>query len=381
MSGTLPIDDYRNKLSLRAPFHAFVNWLRQCSLNAPSAVQSTGERSLGNSVLRGPVGNAKAFALIRNKPIASGVASLRVAGCPYAVSRLVIAVHIFAFNAMAIAGPWPHVDIEVLERVSPAVADCNSATAVIRVAVIVRVSASLNHAVPRIVFTRSVHSVGGDRFPDSLASEASARQALLLVQRGGDNQLSCAALASAQPIGTVPLALHSFVGKNLPAANRTVGQIFYVLGKATKISISHEPFLSTEGKLWLEPADVSASVRLASFYPILSQATLSPSDIKTAEYWANWGIAALILFSIGSVVTLAMREWWIARKPHFIAKWEAETEKEREAARLFSKLTESEGVKNHILETLSDNQMTHSEACHETHGLVKDIHAKVVLGK
>lgn len=99
------------------------------------------------------------------------------------------------------------------------------------------------------------------------------------------------------------------------------------------------------------------------------------------SYWADYGIAALMLFFVGSAAVYVLREWWFTYKPHYIAMKEAETEKEQNAAKLFAKLQESEGVKARILESLSENQTSHAEACIATHGLVKDIHTKVVLGK
>lgn len=114
----------------------------------------------------------------------------------------------------------------------------------------------------------------------------------------------------------------------------------------------------------------------------------TPIQIGTWEWWANYGIAGLLIFiGVGVFLTLLgfalwiTRDYWVAKKPHYEALWKAMAEKEAAQSRLYDTLASSEGTKNKILETLSSVQITHAEACHDTHHLVKDIHDKVVLGK
>jgi uncharacterized membrane protein YcjF (UPF0283 family) len=93
-----------------------------------------------------------------------------------------------------------------------------------------------------------------------------------------------------------------------------------------------------------------------------------------ATYWADYGIAALILFFVASGVVYALREWWSTYKPHYVAKKQAETVKEEAQARLFQTLTETEPAKvvaqqqtAALLGKVTENQQ-------DTHTLVKEIH-------
>lgn len=95
------------------------------------------------------------------------------------------------------------------------------------------------------------------------------------------------------------------------------------------------------------------------------------------SYWADYGIAALILFFIATGVVIALREWWSTYKPHYVAKKIAETKKEEAQERLFQTLTETEPAKvvaqqqtAALLGKVTDNQ-------EDTHTLVKEIHSRV----
>lgn len=47
----------------------------------------------------------------------------------------------------------------------------------------------------------------------------------------------------------------------------------------------------------------------------------------TPDFWANWGIASLILFLVGGLVVWGFREWWAMYKPHYARRLEAQVEK------------------------------------------------------
>jgi hypothetical protein len=104
-------------------------------------------------------------------------------------------------------------------------------------------------------------------------------------------------------------------------------------------------------------------------------------DTGTFEWWSSWGVSSALVFiaaSAGiSLFVFALwfaRDYWRARKPHVVAKWKAETEKEEAQAKLFNTLTETEPAKviaqqqtAELLGKVTDNQM-------DTHMLVKEIH-------
>ena len=71
------------------------------------------------------------------------------------------------------------------------------------------------------------------------------------------------ARASALPNGAVAAFDKT---KNSPAIKDLTSEVLKVVGTPTSVGNSHEMCLCMKGRLWLEPADVSASVRLASFY-------------------------------------------------------------------------------------------------------------------
>jgi hypothetical protein len=100
-----------------------------------------------------------------------------------------------------------------------------------------------------------------------------------------------------------------------------------------------------------------------------------------ATYWADYGIAALLLFFIASGLVYAAREWWTTYKPHYVAKKNAETEKEIQQAKLFETLTATEPAKvvaqqqtAALLGKVTENQQ-------DTHTLVKEIHHVVKTWK
>jgi hypothetical protein len=104
-------------------------------------------------------------------------------------------------------------------------------------------------------------------------------------------------------------------------------------------------------------------------------------DTGTFEWWSSWGIAGAIVFiGIGVLLWLLKAaidiatDYYETRKPHIVAKWTAETEKEQAQAKLFETLTATEPAKvvaqqqtAELLGKVTDNQM-------DTHMLVKEIH-------
>ena len=94
-------------------------------------------------------------------------------------------------------------------------------------------------------------------------------------------------------------------------------------------------------------------------------------------FWADYGIAALILFFMGSAFAYAVREWWTTYKPNYIAKKQAETEKEVAQAKLFQTLTETEPAKVVVQQQTAALLDKVTAKQDDTHILVKEIYAKV----
>lgn len=112
------------------------------------------------------------------------------------------------------------------------------------------------------------------------------------------------------------------------------------------------------------------------------------------DWWADKGFpAVMILVAIGVALILLgfglwlARDYWTTRKPHYVARWQAETEKETNAAKLFSVLSEVEPQKVATLRKLEESveqihrrQQDHAHDCHQQTTKIDQIHAKVVTG-
>lgn len=153
----------------------------------------------------GPLRQREAFAIQREQPVASGVLRILLAASPSTISRFVISIVVWVAVQLIVAGrTLAHVSKKVSEGLSPSRANRYAATAVLCVLFVFGIFASLNHCPPNHVFRGTL----------------------------------------AVNVSTVPVVAS--------------------IRRAVKIGLSHEMFLSSKGLLWLEPADVSASVRLAS---------------------------------------------------------------------------------------------------------------------
>jgi hypothetical protein len=104
-------------------------------------------------------------------------------------------------------------------------------------------------------------------------------------------------------------------------------------------------------------------------------------DTGTFEWWSSWGIAGVLVF-IGIGVGLYLlkfaldkvTDYYETRKPHIVAKWAAETEKEQAQAKLFHTLTETEPAKVVAQQQTADLLGKVTENQLDTHMLVKEIH-------
>lgn len=96
-----------------------------------------------------------------------------------------------------------------------------------------------------------------------------------------------------------------------------------------------------------------------------------------ASFWADYGVAGLILFFLALAVVYAVREWWTTYKPHYVARKAAETDKELAQAKLFQTLTETEPAKVVAQQQTAALLDKVTEKQDDTHFLVKEIHERV----
>lgn len=110
---------------------------------------------------------------------------------------------------------------------------------------------------------------------------------------------------------------------------------------------------------------------------------MSDDPIQYFRPLIDYGV--LGLFAL--FVLYCVREWWKVMRPNYLARLEAETEKEQHQSRLFQALADNEPFRMEILrrqisltEQIAANQQQHSRDCNTTHQLVQEIHERVYKG-
>lgn len=157
--------------------------------------------------------------------ISSRVGGLLSFGSPSAIIGLVVTVIVFAVNGMLLAGPRPHIGIEVLERRQPAVANADSTPAVIGKARILLVEAPYFHICPCLIFRKPTHSVRCEIAGVDFFRQASATQALSHSQGIAANSSLCPAFAATEPSQRAVLGLTG-EANNRPAVKFESGKVF-----------------------------------------------------------------------------------------------------------------------------------------------------------
>lgn len=204
-----------------------------------------------------PLLNHKRFSADGNEMGSSGVRGLLAFCCPSAILWAVVSVVVYSINGVAVAGPRSHISIKVLERVQPAFADDNPASAVIGVALVTRIDAPSFHVRPRLVLTGFVHSVTNDSREIDLQCQASTAKTLVHSQRVAADFSLGSARAPAEPSNRAVLGPpgHRNYG---PPRERHAGQVFAALPLSNTLSLSHANLLNR--LVWLEPRGVISTV-------------------------------------------------------------------------------------------------------------------------
>lgn len=122
-----------------------------------------------------PIGQSLPPALVFHNPICSGVASLLASRCPASIPRLIVTVLIWvAINGVVAAWPWPHVLVEVRERL-PSLTHTNPPPAVVGKMFVFGVIAPSPHCRPDSVFRDFIcHAVGDAVLPSDLREQTTA---------------------------------------------------------------------------------------------------------------------------------------------------------------------------------------------------------------
>jgi hypothetical protein len=359
-------------------------------LESEAELQASVERCAIHADGSRPVFQRHAHSVMGVVAIALSISTLHALCGPATIRWLVLGLALVALPASVapaavnpikrVATTWgaSNISDECLHGFTPALAHVATKPTVIGIVGVLGVIAPREHVLPNVVFSHS--RVTMLRQLAAMAFPTDQPQQVVVAKPA----FQSASLAPRLPI---PFVVHHFSGKQFNAADNTSN---INLNFAT-LRNSHETFLSSEGHLWIEPAGIGVPVRLASLYgKSRISATLFAQTINTGtfEWWSSWGIAGAIVFiGIGVLLWLLKfsldkaTDYYETRKPHIVAKWTAETEKEQAQAKLFQTLTETEPAKvvaqqqtAELLGKVTENQL-------DTHMLVKEIHHVVKTWK
>ena len=147
-----------------------------------------------------PVGFGHRFSVKRQPNIGPCVIRLRNYVSPAAVARLVVAFVVDAVKRV-IRRSRPHIGIEGLKRVAPAIAQANAATAVVLIAIRARVVATAFQRPPSLVFAAIRAAMLRKPFLSAVTSEATATLSPPHAQRLGSGARHLPAIAHAIPYG------------------------------------------------------------------------------------------------------------------------------------------------------------------------------------
>jgi hypothetical protein len=181
------------------------------------AIQAVPERTPVDAEFSRPLSKCHRPSVQGQQSVTCAVVELCLAGGPPTVSGLVVSVIVDAVDAVLRGGTRPHVGQEVLEVVTPALADTNTAPAVLRVSRVTRIQASASHIPPRRDLRRLRAPVCSSLPTDAFAVVATARGGEAAAQRPRHDQLDGAAVAAAHPDGlTGPRAMRGHLDSDQP---------------------------------------------------------------------------------------------------------------------------------------------------------------------
>ena len=176
----------------------------QGTFDRPAGIKPFPDKSRGFSNALCPFRYTQGFVADSNHSAIPPIARLLAHCCPAAVSGFVIAVAVFAINGGCFAGALAHIGKEVLERVPPAVANSDSATAVIVPISLSGNIATSNHIVPNAICVcplsipcMTVRSVA---FTGNFVTVTAAGSREAIAKRQCSDSLFRSTLASAKPI-------------------------------------------------------------------------------------------------------------------------------------------------------------------------------------
>ena len=186
-----------------------------------------------------PLRQAMRFAPECDQPVRAGIPGLFLLGRPSAVLRLIVSVIINAVNAMLGRRPRAHVGEERLERISPALADADTAMAVPLVRRVVGVITAAFHPCPRAVLwtrpaTRRMTVAGAH-----VSVEASTTAAHACLEALVEDKSLGAAGTAAEPLRTVAVR-HAGISEHCPPSKLFIRKVFDFKMVCDRMGFSHD---------------------------------------------------------------------------------------------------------------------------------------------
>lgn len=125
-----------------------------CRLKRFTVSNSPAHKLMRNAKLSAPLKYGLCSSLISCHAIISAIVALFALCRPATIARFVVAIYVYSVNAHPFRGLKAHVVDKISKRLSPSIAYGNPATTVLSKLSCGRVSASLDHCDPRVVFAR-----------------------------------------------------------------------------------------------------------------------------------------------------------------------------------------------------------------------------------
>ncbi len=120
----------------------------------PAEVYSAADKVMTSAESAAPLGVSERQSVIRDVSTVSFIVILLVACRPSTIGRFVVAIIFNAINGMLWRWSSPHVIQKFLKAIAPTSTDRDSPSSIILIPLVVLVSASLDHMVPRYVLRR-----------------------------------------------------------------------------------------------------------------------------------------------------------------------------------------------------------------------------------
>jgi len=248
-----------------------------CFLYRPPAINAFRQCFVGDVGLSRPLCKGQRFVVkcitrgFRGRARGSLVVILLGISGPTTIFRRVMAVVIYAINAISRSGAWPHILVKSFKRFAPALADGYTPTAPFCIIFVGRDIATHFHANPRSVFWRASHAMSARLFPGlgyHFLAQATAAFGIPLAQGINVYNYNIATIALAAPMDFSGMAIRGTFGffNHDQATETLTGAILKLLGVFCGIIEGHSDLLSRCVKPWGVSAPPGHSVALTSLY-------------------------------------------------------------------------------------------------------------------